>query len=86
MYNIFNYIILEIFLEFDEVYEYQEMIEILKNYLNDYINGRRNEKVDNYVKFAIRIFDKHLSSKTIYKHDIDTELYELLELANNIMG
>jgi hypothetical protein len=81
MTHIFNYIILEIFLEYDEVEEYADMIDTLKRYLYEYINGRRNEKVNAYVNCAIRLFDKHLATKTIYKGDIDAELYELLEVA-----
>ena len=75
----FQYIILEIFLEYDEVEEYADMIETLKTYLDDFI--LRNEKVNAYVNCAIRLFDKHLATKTIYKGDIDAELYELLEEA-----
>lgn len=78
--HIFNYIILEIFLEYGEVEEYVDMIEKLKTYLVDYIHDRRNEKVDAYVNTAIRMFDKYLN-KTIYVQDIDAELYELLEVA-----
>ena len=76
--HIFNYLILEIFLEYDEVEEYVVMIDTLKNYLGDFI--LRNEKVDAYVNTAIRVFDKHLN-KTIYSQDIDAELYVLLEIA-----
>lgn len=76
----FQYIILEIFLEYDEVEEYAVMLETLKQYLADYIHGRRNEKVVAYVNTAIRLFDKYLN-KTIYVQDIDAELYELLEVA-----
>ena len=79
MTHIFNYIILEIFLEYDEVEEYAVMIETLKNYLGDFI--LRNEKVDAYVNTAIRLFDKHLAAKKVCIQDIDAELYELLEVA-----
>jgi len=81
--HIFNYIILEIFLEYGEVEEYADMTETLKKYLDDYVNGRRNEIVDAYVRYAIHVFDKHLGAKTIYKDDMG-ELYELLELAKLI--
>ena len=77
--SMFQYIILEIFLEYDEVEEYADMIETLKTYLVDYINGSRNEKVVAYVNTTIRVFDKNL--KTIHIQDIDKELYELLEVA-----
>ena len=79
MTHIFNYIILEIFLEYDEVEEYAVMIETLKNYLGDFI--LRNEKVDAYVNTAIRLFDKHLAAKKVCIQDIDAELYDLLEVA-----
>jgi hypothetical protein len=79
--NFFNYIILEIFLEHNEVEEYEVMIETLKQYLDDFVHGRRNEKVVAYVNCAIRLFDKNLTTKKIYIEDIDSELYELLELA-----
>lgn len=81
--HIFNYIILEIFLEYGEVEEYADMIETLKQYLDDYINDQRNEKVDAYVRYAIHVFDKHLAAKTIYKDDMG-EIYELLEVAKLI--
>ena len=84
MTHIFNYIILEIFLEYDEVEEYAVMIETLKQYLGDFINDRRNEKVDAYVNTAIRMFDKHLAAKKLCIQDIDSELYELLEVAKLI--
>ena len=77
----FHYIILEIFLQKDEVEEYDDMVETLKAHLNDYIHGRRNEKVDFYVATAIRLFDQYLANKKIYANDIDAELYELLELS-----
>ena len=82
--SMFQYIILEIFLEYDEVEEYAVMIETLKYYLDDFINGRRNEKVDAYVNTTIRVFDKHLAAKKLCIQDIDAELYELLEVAKLI--
>jgi hypothetical protein len=84
MTHIFNYIILEIFLEYDEVEEYSEMTDTLKRYLYEYINRRRNEKVNAYVNCAIRLFDKNLSAKKLCIQDIDAELYELLEVAKLI--
>jgi len=83
--NFFNYIILDIFLQHDEVEEYEEMIESLKTYFEDFIQGRRNEKVDSYVSYAIRIFDQNLTNKHIYRADIDDELYELIEVAKLIV-
>ena len=79
----FNYIILEIFLEYNEVDEYEVMIENLKQYLDDFNNGSRNEKVVAYVNCAIRVFDQHLTTKEINKDDMD-ELYDLLEVAKLI--
>lgn len=83
--NFFNYIILEIFLKHDEVEEYDQMLESLKTYFEDFIQGRRNEKVDSYVSYAIRIFDQNLTNKHIYKADMDDELYELIEVAKLIV-
>jgi len=57
------------------------MIETLKIYFKDFINGQRNEKVDVYVMYEIRVFDQNLATKTLYKEYIDDELYELLEVA-----
>jgi len=83
--NFFNYIILEIFLKHEEVEEYDQMLESLKTYFEDFIQGRRNEKVDSYVNYAIRLFDQNLTNKHIYKADMDDELYELIEVAKLIV-
>ena len=83
--NFFNYIILEIFLKHEEVEEYDQMLESLKMYFEDFIQGRRNEKVDSYVSYAIRLFDQNLTNKHIYKADMDDELYELIEVAKLIV-